>query len=111
MQNGPEEPHTLDQVSVRRWLAETGPAADDLTTLWALRHGGEAPWAGAAAEIRGRGDPLTRSDLAISGADLQQLGMNGPRIGETLAGLLDRVLDDPSLNTRDTLLSLARKMQ
>jgi len=62
------------------------------------------------AEIRRRGDPLTRSDLAITGTDLQQLGTSGPRIGETLATLLDRVLDDPLLNTRETLLSLARKM-
>ncbi len=110
MVKGPEEPHKLDQLSVRRWLAETGPAADDLASLWALRHGGEAPWVAAAAEIRRRGDPLTRSDLAITGADLQALGTSGPRIGETLALLLDRVLDDPTLNTRDTLLSLARKM-
>jgi tRNA nucleotidyltransferase (CCA-adding enzyme) len=110
MIKGPDEPATLEEVSVRRWLAETGAAADDLINLWALRHGGEAHWAATAAEIRRRRDPLTRSDLAISGADLQELGTSGPRVGETLAGLLDRVLDDPSLNTRDTLLSLARKM-
>jgi tRNA nucleotidyltransferase (CCA-adding enzyme) len=110
MQRGPDEPHSLEEVSVRRWLAETGTAADDLTALWALRHGGEAPWSATAAEIRRRKDPLARSDLAITGADLQELGTSGPRVGETLARLLDRVLDDPSLNTRDTLLSLARKM-
>jgi tRNA nucleotidyltransferase (CCA-adding enzyme) len=110
MEKGPEEPHSLDELSVRRWLAETGAAADDLTGLWALRHGGEAPWAATAAEIRRRKDPLARSDLAITGADLQTLGISGPRVGEILAMLLDRVLDDPTLNTRDTLLSLAGKM-
>ena len=110
MEKGPEEPSRLDQLSVRRWLAETGPAADDLMSIWALRHGGPAPWADLAAEIRQRKDPLTRSDLAIDGADLQFLGASGPQIGETLALLLDRVLEDPSLNTRDTLLSLARKL-
>jgi hypothetical protein len=110
MESGPDEPRTLDEVAVRRWLAQVGSAADDLTNLWALRHGGEAPWAATAAEIRRRGDPLTRSDLAITGADLQDLGAKGPHIGETLATLLDRVLEDPALNTRDTLLSLARKI-
>ena len=85
-------------------------AADDLIGLWVLRHGGGAPWAGTVAEIRRRGDPLTRSDLALTGADLRELGTTGPRIGEILAALLDRVLEDPGLNTRDTLLSLARKM-
>ncbi len=110
LERGPEEPSRLDLLSVRRWLAETGAAADDLASLWALRHGGEAPWAAAVADIRRRKDPLTRSDLAVTGADLQALGASGPRIGETLALLLDRVLDDPALNTRDTLLSLARKL-
>ena len=109
MEKGPEEPRTLDPVSVRRWLAETGPAADDLTGLWALRHGGQPPWAVTAAEIRRRKDPLARSDLAISGADLQALGIRGPRVGEILALLLEHVLDDPTLNTRDTLLSIVEK--
>lgn len=107
---GPEEPGSLDRQSVRRWLAAVGPAADDLTDLWQLRHGGEAPWSGAMAEIRRRGDPLTRSDLAISGTDLQALGLSGPRIGEVLAALLEYVLEDPALNARDILLPRARGM-
>jgi tRNA nucleotidyltransferase (CCA-adding enzyme) len=63
------------------------------------------------AEIRRRGDPLTRSDLAIHGGDLQELGIQGPRVGETLAALLDRVLDDPTRNTRQSLLTIAREIQ
>ncbi len=109
LERGPEEPRALDQLSVRRWLADVGPAAADLLALWALRHGGQAPWSAAMAEIRRRGDPLTRTDLAIRGADLQELGIHGPRIGETLATLLDRVLDDPTLNTRESLLAIARE--
>jgi tRNA nucleotidyltransferase (CCA-adding enzyme) len=105
---GPEEPSSLDQVSVRRWLAQVGPAADDLSALWALRQGGDAPWSAAVAEIRRRGDPITRTDLAITGADLQALGIAGPQIGQTLAALLQRVLENPALNTRDALLALAR---
>jgi hypothetical protein len=34
----------------------------------------------------------------------------GPRIGELLAALLDRVLDDPGLNDHSTLLALAREL-
>ena len=55
---------------------------------------------------RARRDPLARGDLAVSGGDLQALGAAGARIGEVLGLLLDRVLDDPSLNTRDALLAL-----
>ncbi len=108
LEKGPEEPAGLDQLSVRRWLAAVGPAADDLSALWALRQGGEVPWSAAMAEIRRRGDPLTRTDLAIRGTDLQELGIQGSRIGQTLAVLLDRVLDEPTLNTRELLLAIAR---
>jgi tRNA nucleotidyltransferase (CCA-adding enzyme) len=110
MERGPEAPIAADERSVRRWLATVGPSADDLAALWSLRHGAEPPWAVTIQEIRRRGDPLTRSDLAISGTDLMGLGVTGPRIGETLATLLDRVLEEPALNTRERLLALARKM-
>jgi tRNA nucleotidyltransferase (CCA-adding enzyme) len=61
-------------------------------------------------EIRRRRDPLTRADLAITGSDLQALGAKGPRIGDTLAALLDRVLEEPALNTRERLLTLAKEL-
>jgi tRNA nucleotidyltransferase (CCA-adding enzyme) len=61
--------------------------------------------------IRERRDPLGRADLAVTGADLQGLGATGRRIGELLAALLDRVLDDPALNTREALLAIAREMK
>jgi tRNA nucleotidyltransferase (CCA-adding enzyme) len=110
MLKGPEEPAALDERAVRRWLAAVGAAADDLAHLWRVRHGGNPPWTAQAAEILQRGDPLTRGDLAVTGADLQALGITGPRLGETLAALLDRVLDDPTVNTRESLLTLAPRL-
>ena len=106
---GPEAPSGVNDVAVRRWLSTVGKAADDLLALWELRHRGELPWAGLVRAIRDRGDPLTRGDLAISGSDLREMGMQGPRIGQVLAGLLDRVLEDPASNTRERLLALARE--
>jgi hypothetical protein len=110
IESGPEAPGSTDERSVRRWLAQTGDSADDLTALWALRHGREPGWADVVRRVRQRGDPVTRGDLAVTGSDLEALGAKGLRIGQLLAQLLDRVLDDPALNTRDTLLDLARKM-
>jgi tRNA nucleotidyltransferase (CCA-adding enzyme) len=107
---GPAAPSGGDARAVRRWLASVGRAANDLLTLEQLRTGAEAPWAPAVSEIRARREPLARGDLAVTGADLQALGAVGPRIGELLATLLDRVLDDPSLNDRSTLLALAREL-
>jgi tRNA nucleotidyltransferase (CCA-adding enzyme) len=110
MERGPEAPASTDQRSVRHWLSMVGASADDLTVLWSLRRGSDPSWSRVVREIRQRGDPLSRADLAITGTDLQALGTSGPRIGQILAALLDRVLDEPALNTRDTLLALARKM-
>jgi len=46
-------------------------------------------------------------DLAIGGKDLIDLGIDrGPMFGVILNGLLDRVVEDPELNDRDTLLDL-----
>jgi tRNA nucleotidyltransferase (CCA-adding enzyme) len=110
LERGPAAPPDAEGRSVRRWLADVGAAADDLAQLWALRHGQQPYWAGAVEDVRRRRDPLTRSDLAITGADLQALGASGPRVGQLLSKLLDQVLDDPSLNTRDRLLAIATEM-
>jgi tRNA nucleotidyltransferase (CCA-adding enzyme) len=61
------------------------------------------------AAVRERRDPLARGDLAVTGRDLQALGLAGRKLGEVLGVLLDRVLDDPGLNTRDALLAIARE--
>ena len=109
MAAGPAEPAGPDEVTVRRWLAATGGAADDLVALYRLRSGGEPAWSSTVATIRKRGDPLTRGELAVTGRDLEALGLGGRQIGATLAVLLERVLADPEANTRERLLALARE--
>lgn len=57
-------------------------------------------------------DPLTVADLAIDGEDLRQHGVPpGPQMGTMLAALLERVLVDPSQNTRDTLIHAVHEMR
>ena len=111
MAAGPAEPAAEDEVAVRRWLAAVGNAADDLVALHRLRRGGEPSWLKTVTAIRERGDPLTRGDLAVSGRDLESIGLSGRGIGEALAALLDRVLEEPAANTRERLLALARERQ
>ena len=48
--------------------------------------------------------PYSISQLAIDGADLIALGYSGREIGKTLARLLDLVINDPKINTREGLL-------
>jgi tRNA nucleotidyltransferase (CCA-adding enzyme) len=109
MAAGPPEPAGADQVAVRRWLAAVGGAADDLIGLSRLRRGGDPAWLETVITVRQRHDPLSRGDLAVTGRDLEALGLSGKRVGETLATLLDRVLEDPAANTRERLLALARE--
>jgi hypothetical protein len=70
-------------------------------------------------ELRGRidkaieeGSALTTQDLAVGGNDvIEHLeGGAGPAVGEILRTLLDRVIEDPSLNTRDKLLPIVEKL-
>jgi tRNA nucleotidyltransferase (CCA-adding enzyme) len=107
---GPAAPSGTDPISVRRWLSTVGRAADDLLRLHALCTGAPADWAAEVERVRERGDPLSRADLAITGADIQALGATGRKVGLVLAELLDRVLEDPTLNQREPLLSLAREL-
>lgn len=55
---------------------------------------------------------MKKSDLAINGHDLIQMGMHqGRELGEMLDALFERVLDEPELNTREKLLALAHNIQ
>ncbi|MGE5801662.1 MAG: CCA tRNA nucleotidyltransferase [Gemmatimonadota bacterium] len=95
-------PDAKDGVATRRWLSQVGEHADDLVALL------PAPRAllQAVERIRAADEPLTLKDLAVKGDDLIAAGVRpGPDVGEALARLLDEVLEDPSRNTREYLLS------
>ncbi|MBO7095684.1 MAG: CCA tRNA nucleotidyltransferase [Lachnospiraceae bacterium] len=56
------------------------------------------------------GECCSLKELAVGGRDLIDAGIApGPVMGEILGKLLERVLEDPSLNERDTLLLLAKE--
>jgi tRNA nucleotidyltransferase (CCA-adding enzyme) len=60
---------------------------------------------------REREQPHRLRDLAVDGNDLIEAGFEpGPELGNTLRALLHDVVDDPSLNTRESLLERARKL-
>jgi tRNA nucleotidyltransferase/poly(A) polymerase len=68
----------------------------------------------AAARLRAlleqeQNQPHRLTDLAVDGSDLIGLGFaEGPELGRTLESLLDAVVDEPALNTREQLLERAR---
>ena len=107
----PEAPRSNTPADVRRWLAAAGDAADDRLRLHELRTGAPAPWIETVRATRQQRHPVGRRDLAVRGDDLLALGLRGPEVGRVLDALLERVLESPALNERDTLLSLARELR
>lgn len=58
-----------------------------------------------------RGVCVRIADLAVKGADLAEIGIpKGREMGNILSMLLDRVMQDPELNQRQTLLELALRL-
>ena len=108
-------------LAVRRFIARIGKEAlGELLLLREADHAGSGqPEDGSLSELRRRVEEqlaaqvaLDRSDLAIDGRDLiEELGMSpGPALGHVLDELLERVVAEPTLNDRPTLLLLAQSM-
>ncbi len=99
----PDPKHVAE---VRRWLSQVGEYADDLLALLTAGTAPRSPLPKVVEAIRAAQDPLTVKDLAVKGDDLLAAGVRpGPDVGETLERLLSEVLEDPTRNTRDYLLS------
>jgi len=108
-----------DGRRARRFLAEHGDErAFDLMTLkdadLSVKHVPEDELEALAALRlsleREQSSPHRLGDLAVRGRDLIEIGFHeGPPLGRVLAVLLDEVLDEPARNTRETLLTRARR--
>jgi tRNA nucleotidyltransferase (CCA-adding enzyme) len=105
---------------VRRWLQRVTPAgaADVLALVRAdvTALGGDLAAVDALARradaVQAAGAALSARDLAIDGNTLmKELGLKpSKQLGTLLATLLARAVDDPSVNTREGLLALARAL-
>ena len=103
-------PEPADARGVRRWLARHRSHARDVVAASEPAQRRAALLAAIDAILAAR-EPLALQDLAITGEDLIAAGMRpGPAMGEVLRRLLDEVLDDPTLNTRERLLARAKEL-
>jgi putative nucleotidyltransferase with HDIG domain len=106
-------------ASMRRFLRRVGPEL--VSDLLALRVGdivgkglGETateqvnPFREAIERLQQEPRLLSTRDLAIDGRDvMRELALApGPRVGAALKALLERVTEQPELNTREALLAL-----
>jgi tRNA nucleotidyltransferase/poly(A) polymerase len=123
-------PPDAPDAGVRRWLIHVEPAyVNDLFRLrFALDRAARAHTTEADANAPAPAESdlvrrwrhahrvllqhpvITTGELAIGGRELKGLGMKpGPEFGAILDALLQRVLDDPSLNERDRLLAIVKE--
>jgi len=116
--------HYTDEWSdsaVRRFIARVGE--ENLEDLYRLRRADTCAFAGKEGDtssllllanrvdkVMAESKALSVKDLAVSGKDLIEAGINsGKMMGIILKELLETVLDDPAQNTREKLLEIAVK--
>ena len=121
-----------EPAAIRRWVAKIGRTRTDTFcrlngALHLARASALDPKTGAvvpdpvlaarldefrrgAVEIAYR-DPIEMADLAVDGEDLRAAGVPaGPQMGRMLKVLLERVIDDPAMNTTAALLAIAKTL-
>ncbi len=114
----PEGGASFGPADVRRYARQVGrPWLDEVTGLGIALAQAFGCSAHEAEQLRARlhalvtpETPLATRELALDGRTLMsELSLKpGPILGTLLDGLLERVLEQPELNTRQSLLELAR---
>jgi tRNA nucleotidyltransferase (CCA-adding enzyme) len=119
-------PYFTNAKGARKFLALCG---GDVKTAWDLLLVREADASGKSTgamkdkdaeliakdreliqEVVESAQATTTKDLAIGGHDLMELGIpQGPQLGQILRELTDYVIENPELNSRETLLDLAQQ--
>jgi HD superfamily phosphodiesterase len=117
------EERAWTDAAIRRFMARVGE--ENIEDLFALRIADATANPKTAfdpdeiaklqeriSEVREKDVALKISDLKITGDDLISMGVpKGPKVGEILNQLLEKVLDDPMLNTKERLQELAKKYE
>lgn len=110
-------------AAVRRFVARVGrPLLEDLIQLRLADMAGVTgvpadprvlmPLVRRVQELEAKDQAFTIRDMAIKGEDLAAIGWpRGPLMGKVLIELLDAVLEDPELNSKERLLFIAEKLK
>ncbi len=110
----------MNDAAIRRFMRKVG--LENIDDILDLREGdrlgsGAAKTSWRLEEMKQRmieqlHQPMDTRDLAIDGNDLiDTLGMKpGPEIGKVLNKLLERIIENPDLNTKSELLAVASEL-
>jgi poly(A) polymerase/tRNA nucleotidyltransferase (CCA-adding enzyme) len=116
------EEHKWSDSAVRRFIQRVGE--ENIEDLFKLRMADAQSNPSSAfkpeeitllqrriSEIRQQDMALKITDLRINGNDLENIGVSkGPQMGNVLNQLLDMVMDDPKLNSKEVLLEKAKEL-
>jgi len=106
---------------LRRLLGQLGPETlldlldltrADVTAQAPEKHyrlDGYAPLRAQILALAAEGACMTRKQLAVTGADLLPLGLQGPALGQMLSRLLEEVLEGRLANEREALMEFAMR--
>lgn len=89
-------------ATARLMLSKYGSIAADAALLRS-----DANLAAMIGEEGGKARPLTIRDLAVGGNDLISAGIEPRSLGQIMSSLLLSVIENPSLNQKETLVELA----
>jgi tRNA nucleotidyltransferase (CCA-adding enzyme) len=107
------------QKGARRFLNKVGPEhSDDLLHMREADLAGKDhrlddvnAMRGLVNDVKSQGQAFNKENLAINGKDLIGIGIKpGPSMGQLFNQLVDMVVDNPALNTRDKLLQIAYEL-
>ncbi|MDR2631343.1 MAG: CCA tRNA nucleotidyltransferase [Spirochaetaceae bacterium] len=113
---------TWSDAAVRRFIIRVGEEAipkllelrkADAYATAGIEAGGNflVPFINRIEGVLAQGRAFSLKNLAVSGRDLQDVGLEpGPRMGIILRELLETVVDDPELNNREKLLEIAKNL-
>jgi len=106
---------STDPVRFKKAIADLGWA--DFTSLLSFQTG-QAEWENDPkrkdaiqancryfAEIARRRDPIFKSELAINGGDVMELGYRGAQIARGLSAAMDLIYQYPEMNNREDLMA------
>ena len=96
-----------DAVTMKQLMSRE----DELTVRCACACGDYDRLMALQDEVLASHEPYLLKQLAVTGSDLQAMGIRGQETGSLLRKLLDAVIEQPHLNEKNTLLQLAAQLK
>lgn len=113
LKNGSKMLSSTDRISLKR-LMGTYPHMEEDIILFSHLSGiitedEKKALLNSAREIKEKGECFSIKTLAVSGSDLEKLGIKGKDVGETLSLLLSAVIEGRAENEKYTLLDYLKR--